>query len=291
LAAEKLLHDLRRGLQVGERFEEGRDIQVSTDAGILGHELFKRFPVKLDYERLRATLYNPATFKYTGTGTKLPVVFRGTHPQVRGRVDGIDGVFRVDTGSRGSLTLNLPFAEDNDLATKYGARVEVIMGAGAGGQVRGLLARAKSLELANLVIKDPVTTLSLQQRGALADPDIAGNLGYGILRQFNITFDFAANALYLEKNANFGQREIYDRGGLWLERGADGLEVVDVVAGGPAEAAGLKSGDVIVAINGKAIAALGLSAARGEFRALPGRQVKVKLKSGPDRVVTLRDLV
>ncbi len=260
-------------------------------AGVVGFELFKRFPIKLDYERSRAIIHNPVTFKYTGAGSKLPVVFRGTQPQVRASVDGIDGIFRVDTGSRGSLTLTLPFAEDNDLARKYDAKFEVISGAGVGGAVMALLARAKTLELAGFVIKDPVTTLALQQSGTLADPDLAGNLGYGILRQFNITFDFAAGALYLEKNANFGQREVYDRAGLWIERSTKGFEVVYVVTGGPADEAGLRTGDVIVAINGKPALPLGLSAARSEFRAAPGRKVRVRLDNGPDRVVTLRDLV
>ncbi len=113
------------------------------------------------------------------------------------------------------------------------------------------------------MIADPLTTLSLQQTGALAGPDHAGNLGHGILRQFNVTFDYAGGALYLEKNANFGQREACDRAGVWIERGARGFEVVDVVAGGPADAAGVTAGDVIVAIDGQAVAS---AAARGGAR-------------------------
>ena len=260
-------------------------------AGVVGYELFRRFPVKLDFERSRATFYNPQTFRYAGTGAKLSIAFRGTRPQVRGRVDGVEGDFVVDTGSRGSLTLTLPFVEANDLVARYGAKVAVISGAGTGGHVRALLARANTLELSTLVVKDPVTSLSRQEGGPLAGPDLAGNLGHGILRRFNITFDYAAGALYLEPNANFGQREVYDRAGVWIERGRRGFEVVDVVAGGPADVAGMKAGDVVIAVDGQDVAAMSLAAARARLKGAAGRKVRLTIDGGAQRIVTLRDLV
>jgi membrane-associated protease RseP (regulator of RpoE activity) len=260
-------------------------------AGVVGYELFKRFPAKLDYEHSRATFYDPAKFKYAGTGIRLPILFRGTHAQARGRVDGIDGVFHIDTGSRGSLTLTLPFVEANDLKTKYGAKLETISGAGAGGHVRALLARATTLQLGEITVQKPVTSLSLQSRGALADPDLAGNVGFGILRQFNITFDYPNNVLYFEKNANYGQPDVHDRAGLWIERADKGYEVVDVVAGGPAATAGVKAGDMIVGINGKAWTSMPLAAVRAELKAAPGRKVRLKMDGGSERVVTTRDLI
>lgn len=259
-------------------------------AGVVGYEIFKRFPVKVDYEHSRATFYDPAKFKYAGTGARLPILFRGTNPQARGRVDGIDGVFHIDTGSRGSLTLTLPFVEANALTAKYGAKLETISGASVGGHVRALLARATTLQLGDITVQKPVTLLSLQSRGALADPDLAGNIGFGILRQFNITFDYPNNVLYFEKNANYGKPDVYDRAGLWIERGAKGYEVVDIVAGGPAATAGVKAGDLIVGINGKAWTLVPLSTVRTELTAAPGRKVRLKMDAGPERVVTTRDL-
>ncbi len=260
-------------------------------AGLIGYELFRRFPVKLDYARSRAIFYDPAKFKYAGTGTRVPFEFRGTVPQVTGRVDGIAGKFAIDTGSRGSLTLNTPFVEANGLVEKLGATQEAITGAGVGGHVRALLARAGTLEFGGVEASKPVTALSLQTKGALADPDRAGNIGYGILRQFNVTFDYANHVLYFENNADYGKTDVYDRAGMWLERGARGVEVVDVVAGSPAAAAGVKAGDAIIAVDGKAWTALPLTSVRAAMKAAPGTRVRVKLARGAESIVTLRDLI
>lgn len=260
-------------------------------AGIVGHELFKRFPVRLDFTQSRATFYAPAAFKYEGAGSAVPITFRGTSPKVAGTVDAIAGEFAIDTGSRGSLTLSTPFAQANDLAAKFGARQTVIAGAGVGGHVRAALARAKVLQFGPVTVNNPVTTLAQDGQGALGDPDLAGVIGYGILRQFNVTFDYARNVVHFEKNANFGAPDAYDRAGMWLERGAKGFEVVDAVAGAPAAAAGIKRGDVIVAINGKAWNSVSLTTLREELKAAPGTKVRLKFASGPERIVTLRDLI
>lgn len=259
--------------------------------GIIGYELLRRFPIKLDYERSRAVIYNPAGFRYMGTGTRVPILFSGQHPRVRGQVDGIAGLFHVDTGSRGSLTLTEAFVADHGLTGKYGAKMETVYGASITGPMRATLARVKSLEFGEVVVKDAVAMLSLRDTGTLADPELAGNVGNAILRQFNITFDFPDGVLYFERNANFGKPEAYDRAGVWIERGENGFEVIDVMQGSPAAEAGLKPGDVVVAVNGRSWTSIPLSALRAELSAAAGRRVRLTVAGGGARSVTLRDLI
>jgi len=115
--------------------------------------------------------------------------------------------------------------------------------------------------------------------------------GFGVLRQFAVTYDLPGDALYFERYLNFGTPDIADRGGLWLERGADGYEVIDVVAAGPAAQAGLKAGDVIVDINGRPWSEVALPALRDALRAPPGSRVRMKTKGGTEVTLVLRDLV
>ncbi len=54
-----------------------------------------------------------------------------------------------------------------------------------------------------------------------------------------------------------------------------GLDVVEVVAGGPAEAAGLKAGDLITGVDGTAIAGMPIEEVRNLIRGEEGTQVKL----------------
>ncbi len=259
-------------------------------AGVVGLEWFVRMPIRLDYARGRLTLHDPATFKYAGGGTRVAVAKRGRLPQIRGSLDGNEGLFEIDTGSRGSLTLVPEFAERNDLARKLGAKNVAVIGAGVRGPVRAALARAKLLKLGEVSIPNPIVAIP-QVEGQVPKTDVAGNVGHALMRQFAITYDLPNDALYFERYLNFGAPDVADRSGLWLERGAAGFDVVDVVAGGPAAAAGLKAGDVIVEVNGYPALQVPLSAVRETLRATPGSRVKVKTAAGSEVTLVLRDLV
>ncbi len=268
---------------------------VDDVAGIVGYEVLRRLPARIDYERSRLVLYRPRAFRPPANAVRVPFAFNHRVPQVRARVDGIEGAFDVDTGSRASLTLAAPFVERNDLVRKYGAARDVISGAGVGGHSHALLARASKLTLGNIDVDAPVTYLSLAKSGPLADPALAGNIGYGVLRRFAVTFDYGRRQLYFEKNAAFAQPDVHDRAGVWLERGERGFDVVEVVPGGPAEAGGLAAGDVIVAVDGKPAKSLSLSDIRAQLRGAPGTKVRMKPerkgKGANEVLVVLRDLI
>ena len=263
---------------------------VENVAGVIGYELLKRFPIKLDFQRSRAVFYDPSRFTYAGTGVGVPVKVREHVAQVDGSIDGIKGVFAIDTSGRGSLFLTAPFVEANGLVKRFGATQTFVAGASADGLQHALLGRANVLKLGSVTFDKPIVALSTQAAIA-ANADVAGSVGHGILRQFNITFDYANGFLYFERNTNYGQPDVFDRAGLWIERGASGFEVVELVKDGPAAKAGLAPGNVIVAVDGKPWSALGLNAVRQDFKAAPGTKVKVKLGNGQERVITLRDLI
>ena len=63
--------------------------------------------------------------------------------------------------------------------------------------------------------------------------------------------DYGKQVMYLKPNGNANLRDAYDRAGMWLLTDSEGLRVKDVTAGGPAEKAGLKVEDLILAIDGK----------------------------------------
>jgi len=263
--------------------------------GLIGYEVFRRFVVRVDYEHHLITLTTPSAFTYEGEGTVVPFQFNEHIPQVDGAIDGIEGKLDIDTGSRASLTLLAPFVEKHDLASHYGAKLEAVTGWGVGGAARGLVTRAKVLRLGKVEVHGPVTELSLQKKGAFINPYVAGNVGAGVLKRFNITFDYAHQQLIFERNANYDKADVFDRSGMWLNQPEKAFEVMDVIAGGPAAIAGIKVGDKILAIDGRAADQLSLPAVREEFKSEPpGTKLRLTLQSGGEKRdvdLVLKDLV
>ena len=263
--------------------------------GLVGYEVFKRFVVRIDYGRGLLTLTLPSAFQADSRATALPFRFNGHTPQVDGEIDGTAGAFDLDTGSRASLDLTGPFVEKNGLAAKYGAKLTAVTGWGVGGPTRSLVTRTKVLKLGPIEVRDVVTGLSLQKKGALTNVYVAGNVGAGVLRRFTVTFDYGRQRVYFEPSETPPPRDAFDRTGLWLNRGDGFFEVVDAVVGGPAHEAGIRPGDRVVAVDGSAAARLSLPELRLRLRSdPPGSRVRFRISSqGAEKDVTvvLRDLV
>lgn len=263
--------------------------------GLIGYEIFKRFVVRVDYEHSQLTMTVPSAFAYHGQGTAVPFQFNNHIPQVDGEVDGIPGKFDIDTGSRASLSVLKHFADKHELAARLGAKVQAVTGWGVGGAARGLVTRVKTLRLGSVPVDNPVTELSLQSQGAFTSPYVAGNVGAGVLKRFNITFDYPHQQMIFERNANYDKPDIFDRSGMWVNKAGDDFEVMDVIAAGPAAATGLKAGDKISAVDGRAAGQVSLPELRARFRTeAPGTKIKLTVQSGTQTrvlVLVLKDLV
>jgi predicted aspartyl protease len=257
--------------------------------GLIGFELLDRFPVQLDYANATLTLYTGKDARHAGPAAPARLSFRGKTPQIDGKVDGIAGRFSIDTGSAGSLTLSAPFVTDHDLATRYRARTRIMSAQGIGGPVYALLARAELLDLGTATAKHPVTFLSQQRAGTVARKDTAGNIGFGVLHQFTIFFDYPRKQIYFQPNRDWGQPDLADRSGLRLERGDQAFTIAFVAKGSPAEAAGLKTGDHIVAVNAAPSSTLALDDVRKLLKGPVGTHIPMLSDHGPV-VVVLADL-
>src|SRR5262249_26971349 len=120
-------------------------------------------------------------------------------------------------------------------------------------------------------------------------PYVAGNVGAGVLKRFNITFDYSHQRLFFETNSNTAKPDIYDQSGMWLNRAGTALKVFDITPGGPAESAGLNVDDRIVAVDGAPTSESSLVALRKRFgTAPPGTGIRLSVESNQGkREVTL----
>ncbi|MBV9062452.1 MAG: PDZ domain-containing protein, partial [Alphaproteobacteria bacterium] len=201
-----------------------------------------------------------------------------------------------DTGSRAELTLTKPFAEKNDLRAKHPKGVDAVEGWGVGGPSRAYVTRGASMTLGILKIDNIVTSLATQTKGAFAGGEYDGNVGSGILKRFIVTFDYDHQIMYLKPPSKaVADSGTFDRSGMWINEVPEGFKIADVTATGPAEAAGLKTGDIIAAVDGKPAKSIPIYEMRRRLRnQVPGTVVQFNVSSGGATrqiKVTLRDLI
>ncbi|WP_428269506.1 aspartyl protease family protein [Haliangium sp.] len=295
---ELTLGDVQLSDQVFYVIDLGRlgEIEDVPFVGLVGFEVFKRFAVTIDYAGGALTLQRPETFEYRGDGAAIPFVFDHHTPQIEGVLDGRPGVFTVDTGSRGALTLLAPFVAEHGLLDAYAPTVEALTGWGVGGPVYSHLAHGRELVLGDMHIPDVAMDLFTGDRGAFAGTHAAGNIGGGVLKRFTVTFDYSRQVMYLDKNQHFDAPDRHDQSGLWMSRTDAGFAIEAIVPGSAAERAGLAVGDHVVAVDGRAVTELSLSDVRTHWRrAAPGTRVRLRVasKKGKQRevVMVLRALI
>jgi predicted metalloprotease with PDZ domain len=123
-----------------------------------------------------------------------------------------------------------------------------------GGSIQLELLRITSLDLGPFHLAAPVAAVPNSVLGALADNDIAGFIGAGILSRFTVDWDYAHKTMALTPNHHYGEPFEADASGLRLiAEGPDWktIQVAAISPGGPAAEAGLKAGDVLNSVDGK----------------------------------------
>ena len=248
--------------------------------GILGYDFFSRFVVRLDYANTLLSLYANGAFQPPPGVAAIPIMLEGNVPSANGTVNGsLEGAFRIDTGSGSSLDLHAPFVSRHRLletATRLVRRPY----AGVGGMRFSAISRLESFALGPHVIYGPIVGLSESTDGVFASTNLAGNIGGGILRRFTVTFDYESKEMYLEPNANFADRDRFDRSGLVSMREDGALRVLRVEPGSPAWKAGLREDDEILAVNGRSAGKWDELLLADTLMGEPGKLVSVRYRRG-----------
>ena len=159
---------------------------------VLGEKFFQRFVVKIDYQQQVLTLYEPSLFQYSGKGDRIPLHYNDNHIYVRASIPGpyskpVSGYFMVDCGSMTGVILNVPFIKQHELTSAAGATALSLCG--IGGSSQSMMGTLPEIRIGKNRIKKPITIFSQASGGVLTRPDIAGSIGNGILRKFDVIFD------------------------------------------------------------------------------------------------------
>ncbi len=273
-----------------------KGVEGVNEQGMLGYELFARFVTRIDYGNHTMTFIDKAHFDPAGAGTPVPIRFYHQFPEVLGSYDGIPARFGIDTGSRMTLMLTRPFAQDHGLLDKAERTPLAMTGWGVGGASRGYVFHGGVLKLADVTVDNPLTSISADKGGAGASAAFPNNVGGGVLKRFVVTLDYDHSTMYLKPiEDHVPDLDAFDRSGVWINAVDGGFKIFDVTKGSPAEQAGLAKDDVITAVNGQPATSLQLPELRRMLRdEPPGTAVTFVVKRGGDTrnvTFTLRDLI
>ena len=196
----------------------------------------------------------------------------------------------VDTGSSDAIWL---FKDEEKGIGIPEKNYDDFLGKGLNGNIFGKRTKINSIKIADFSLNNAKAAFpNMESFNSIKNlGDRNGSIGGEILRRFNIVFNYPKNTVTLRKNAYFNHPFHYNMSGIELqhnglryiaERIADARGVVKneersfgdvqillenrtrlslvpeiivsgIRAGSPAEEAGLKEGDVILAVNGKRV--------------------------------------
>jgi hypothetical protein len=218
-------------------------------AGLLGLELFERMAIHLDYAAQTLTFQPLAGYRHTGSGTAVPIRFYDDIPILDAKLDGHSGPFAVDTGNSGTLVVQRLWADRVGVGEQM-KRGLAMVSFGAGGESLDWTSRIAHFELAGSDLAGVIGRYATDAGGAFASRIEAGNIGNQILPHFTLDFDYGREQIWFERQPAFTPLP-FNRSGMSLSKTSpDAFTVANVVAGGPAAAAGLARGDQIVSVDG-----------------------------------------
>ncbi|MGA2131792.1 MAG: aspartyl protease family protein [Bryobacteraceae bacterium] len=245
----------------------------ATD-GILSVGAFAPQVVEVDYGAKRIRFLDASTFTPVAGSVEVPVTLNGNVPYVRAEIGlpgggTAGGRFVLDSGlARGAVLFSKPFIERYPELLQTGERIDLPLVEAVGGKMEMKAGRIAFLRMAPFTFAEPIAVFTLDGTGVLDDPHIDGIIGTAILERFRVAYDYAHSRIFLTPEIPADRPFRGDLSGLQLVTVPPDFHrfvVRGVVKHSAAEDAGLRGGDVLLAIDGKRAAELTLTQIREMF--------------------------
>jgi hypothetical protein len=256
---------------------------------ILGKDVFLQSIVDIDPSGPTIAFHDPASFTPPPGATLVPLEPVGSLRVVPVSVEGLpEAPMIFDLGNGGYMSLTPAYWQKHNLLE--GRKSSTRSSGAIGGEQINHVATLKTIRFAGVTFHDVPAEFSARNIETYSDRE-AGNVGMPLLRRFRMMIDFQNSRMFVIPLANAASEAFpRDRSGLRAVQDGAKLVVRHVSKGSPAEAAGWKEGDTIVAIDGQPIGPTFASSQLSlwAWRAA-GTTVELTLADGTKRKLTLAD--
>lgn len=218
--------------------------------GIIGYSVLSRYVVKLDYDSSKIEFWTKGLYKYPRGGFLLrPIINTIPIQQARVRDEkAITARFLYDMGAGLNLMLSTDFLNDSSLLNKK-RKLYVKEAEGLGGKIDMSMTVLKEVKLGPYKFRNVPIYVFNDSFNITSYPYLGGLIGNDLLRRFNVTMNYDRRDIYLVPNSHFNEPFDYSYTGLELYYIDGRIIIGDVAKGSPAEEAGLKEDDIVVAVN------------------------------------------
>jgi hypothetical protein len=251
--------------------------------GILGHDLFKEFPIRVNYRQQIVKVFRQTNYRIPRRAAVIPLAIRNNKPYINVSVKGYDGSIvdslnlLVDLGASYPVYLNYRY---RGLSEKI---IPSFLGKGLSGELTGQKGRIQKLNIKNFTLKNP--TIAYPEKDFLVDSNIMeqwdGIIGGGVLKRFHVIFDYQSQRLVLWKNKNFNDPFTTNLSGMEIiTDGArfDEYKVSYVRQNSTAYEQGIRPGDQLLSLNKRDIANIGMRQLYNLLNQNKGDRINLRIK-------------
>lgn len=250
--------------------------------GLLGYEFFNSLAVKINFSDSTISVCRPKDLRPFRKADKINIDIKQRKPYMQARIaypngKKLDSKMIIDLGAGHPISVE-NMVENNGLPKKY---ITANLGVGLNGPIDGFLSRIDEVDIGKFKIKNVIASFPDKNRSqaAIAVPR-DGSIGIGMLKKFNIIFDYTDSVLYLKPGPYYNEPFEHDMSGLeYFSTGDDYQHVIisRVEPGSAGDAIGLEKGDEILSINLRPVNKMSLEEIDALFKSKDQRSILLEI--------------
>ncbi|SDT64488.1 PDZ domain (Also known as DHR or GLGF) [Mucilaginibacter mallensis] len=250
--------------------------------GLLGYEFFNNLAVKLNFGDSTLNICRPKDLHAYRHANKIPITIEDRKPYMQANIlypndKMVDSKLVIDIGAGHPISIE-HMIKNNGLPQKF---IAANLGIGLNGPIDGFISRINEVDIGRYKIKNVLASFPDDTKTEIVTSvPRDGNLGIGLLKKFDVIFDYTNNAMYLKPGFLYKEPYEHDMSGLeYYATGTDYQHVIisRVEPGSAGDLIGLEKGDEIVTINFRAVSKMNLEEIDALFKSKDERTILLEI--------------